>query len=208
MNKTTLTTVMTLALALMLGSIGFAQTTFTVSATIPAATGISITPSQVDSQTNQFSAVSGTNLSFDPMSLDTQNGIYLPDHFFALDIGATGGAGSPTVTVTYTEGANPNSPGNGLGTKATATFVKVEGTGSSEVQTGLTNHGPKKMLKNLSGEQVDGSEIAGGFLRIYLGIVTGDPNATFPDPTGSEVFTNADAPGTYDGTLVISGTVS
>lgn len=40
----------------------------------------------------------------------------------------------------------------------------------------------------------------------YLGIVTKDPAAAIPDPASGELFTNADKPGTYDGTLLISAT--
>jgi len=180
--------------------------TFTVSANIPSATGLTITASRVASSTNAFTVVSGTALSFDPMTLT--NGIYLPGHFFAIDVGTTGGAGSPAVTVTYTEGANPNNPRNGLGTKATATFIKVQGVTGNQTETGLVSHGPKKMLKNINSETITSAELTGGFLRIYVGIVTKDQGATFPDPAGSETFSNTDTPGNYDGTIFISATVA
>ena len=88
---------------------------FLVSASVPLATGVTITASQVDSATNAFTTVAGTTLSFDPMTYDTTNNIYLPNHYFAIDVGAVGGAGAPDVTVTYVEGANPNGATNGLG---------------------------------------------------------------------------------------------
>jgi hypothetical protein len=176
-----------------------ATTNFLVSASVPAATGVSITPSRVNSATNAFTPVAGTNLSFDPLTFQAANGIYLPDHFFAIDVGVTGGAGTPTVTVAYTEGLNPNAPGKGLGWHAAATFIRVEGT----TEVPLTAHGPKKLLKDLSSENVTASEIAGGFFRLYTGIVTGDATT----PTGGVPFTNADVPGAYNGTLVVTATV-
>ena len=108
------------------------------------------------------------------------------------------------MTLSYTEGANPNNPGHGLGWKSTATFTKVVGS----TETSLSSHGPKKMLKDLSGEHVLPSEVSGGFLRVYLGIVSKDPTAPIPDPAASEVFTNADHAGAYDGSLVITATVA
>jgi hypothetical protein len=177
--------------------------TFTLSASLPAATSVGLTASRVASASGAFTAVTGTSLSFDPMTFQTALGIWLPDHFFAIDIAPVGGAGGTDVVVTYTEGANPNPVGHGLGVKSTATFVKVVG----KTETGLTTHGPKKILSALSGEHVLPAEITGGFLRVYLGIVAKDPAALFQDPATSEVFTTTDRAGTYTGTIVFTGTI-
>ena len=187
-----------------------AQTTSTslaLSANIPAATGATVAVSSVNPTTLVFTPVTGTALTFDPMALNSQFKIFLPNHFFAIDIGVTGGAGSVNTTVTYTDALNPNAPAHGLGWKSTATFVKVTGATGSQTETFLTTHGPKKMLKDLTGETINSTEITGGFLRVYLGIVTGDPNANPKEPTGAEVFTTADKGGNYTGTLVVSNTL-
>ena len=105
-------------------------------------------------------------LNFDPLTFDSTNGIYLPDHYFVIDVGATGGAGSPDVTVTYVEGSKPVGQAKGLGWKSIATFVKITGSPGNEVQTDMATHGPKKLLKDLSGESILESEISGGFLRL------------------------------------------
>jgi hypothetical protein len=189
------------------------STTYTVSATVPVATGISMTVSSVNSTTNAFTTEppGTTNLSFDTMTFDPTNHIYIPDHYFALDIGVTGGSGSPDTTVSYTEGANPNSSSatdtNGMGHKATATFAKEVTSGSSTTETLLTAHGPKKRLIDLSGEHVTFSEVSGGFLRIYLGVWTG--STTNPaDPTNGEPFSNADTAGLYNGSLLVTAVVN
>jgi len=189
------------------------QTAFTVSATIPDATGIGMTVSSVNSSTNTFTTqpAGTTALSFDPMTFNSTSKIYLPDHYFALDIGVTGGSGSPDTTVTYTEGANPNngtSHPNGLGHKSTATFAKeVAGSTGATVETLLTAHGPKKRLTDLSGEHVAFTEVSGGFLRIYLGIWTG--STTSPaDPTNGEPFSNTDVAGQYNGSLLVTAVVN
>ncbi len=176
-----------------------ATTSFLVSASVPAATGVTISASSVNATTNAFTPVTGTNLNFNPLTFDAVNGIYLPDHFFAIDIGTTGGAGTADTTVTYTEGVNPNGTTNGLGWHAAATFVRVEG--ATEVP--LTTHGPKKLLKDLASEHITPAESAGGYLRIYTGLVTGDAST----PAGGIPFTNGDQPGAYNGTLVVTATV-
>lgn len=199
------TTVFVLALVLLASFQvkGWAATkTFTVSAEVPLATDVGITASRVSSATGNWTALAGTALNFDPLTFNSTNSAWFPDHYFAIDVAATG-AGNTDVTVTYTEGANPNSAttGHGLGWKSTATFMKVAGP----TETLLSAHG-KKLLKSVSGEHILPAETSGASLRIYLGIVTKDPNATVADPADAELFTNSDRPGIYDGTLVITAT--
>ena len=177
---------------------------FTVSAFLDPATGVSITASSVNSTSKVFTGV-GTTLSFNPLTFNTLNKIWLPDHFFAIDVAPSGGGGSTDTTVSYAEPSSPNdaTTGHGLGWKTTANFFKVSGTPATEA--GLAAHG-KKMLKDLSGERIFPAEVAGGYLRIYIGIVTKDPAAVPLDPAASEPFTNVDMSGTYHGTLTITAT--
>ncbi|MCA9405424.1 MAG: hypothetical protein KC684_02720 [Candidatus Omnitrophica bacterium] len=176
---------------------------FVVSIDIPIATSISIIATPVNAQSGQFGSPV-TALDFNPVTLNQSLGVFFPDHYFAIDVGTSGGAGTPGVTVTYQEGSNPNSPNNGLGWKSTMTFVRVE----TNAEVPLAGHGPKKLLKDLAGETVAPAELTGGFLRMYVGLATLDPNATIPDPAGAEVFSLGDAGGSYDGLLTISATVS
>jgi hypothetical protein len=188
----------------LLAQVGLAWAVdFTISADLDPATGVSITASSVNATTKVFTPV-GTALDFNPLIFNTTSKIWLPDHYFAIDVGTTGGGGSTDTTVTYEEGSNPNSTstGHGLGWKSTATFMKVVGS----TETGLSGHGPKKMLKDLSGERILPAEVAGGYLRIYVGVVSKDPKATFLDPDASEPFTNVDMHGTYNGTLRVTAT--
>ncbi len=178
---------------------------FVVSATVPAATGISITATRVAVQGNVFgSAV--TAMDFNPLTFNAANGIWVPDHYFAVDVGATGGAGTPVVLVSYGSESSPAGQAKGLGFKSTATFVKVTGTGASQTETSLTTHGPTKLLNQLTaGEVINASEVTGGFFRMYVGVYTGG-NATI-DGLGGVPFTNADVPGTYQGTLIVAATI-
>ncbi len=183
----------------------WAQTTFTVSATIPDPPAtISITVDSVNSSTNAFTQepAGTTALSFDPMTFNTTFSIYLPDHYFALNIGVTGGSGEPDTTFTYNEGTNPNGSTKGFGTKSSATFAEETSSG----ETLLTAHGPKKMLINLNNEHVAYTELAtGSYLRVYLGVCTGN---TSTDPAGCAPFSNADVAGEYTGSLVVTAVVN
>jgi hypothetical protein len=178
-------------------------TTFTVSATIPTATGIGITVSSVNSTTNAFTKLDDgtTALSFDTMTFNTTNNIYLPDHYFALDFAATGGAGEPDLTFTYTEGANPNGSSNGLGTKSSATFAKEVSNGTTTTETLI---GSKQTLGSLSSFHLPFTDFTGGFARAYIAICTGAST----DPTGCKPFSNADAPGAYNGSLAATAVVN
>jgi len=181
---------------------------FIVSAFIPAANGVNIVASKVDSATDQFFQGSVSALNFDPMNFNSELGIWLPNHYFAIDVGVTEGAGSVRVIVEYAEGAIPDGQEKGLGFKSTATFVKITGPDNNQVETPLDAHGPKKLLKELEDVAVDisGTDLQGGFLRIFVGIFPGDDQDII-DRQG-EPFTNADVSGPYDGTLTITATVA
>ena len=207
MKKIALSITVLLGLSLIFTPVNKADVVdFLVSATIPSASGVSIVATKVDSASNVFGPTVSA-LNFDPMIFNATLGIFLPDHFFAIDVGITGGAGSTDVTVTYAEGSKPNGQTNGLGFKSTATFVKITGPENNQVETPLASHGPKKLLKNLAGgEQFTGAELFGGFLRVFVGIFPGDDQTILNQ--GGEPFTNADIPGNYDGTLTITATVA
>ena len=190
-----------------------ATKTFTVSAEVEEASSFSISAFSVDPTTLQFTAVPGLDLEFGILDLDPATGNYFPDHFFAIDVGPAGGVGNPNVTAVYTEGNNPNQGvgGNGLGHKSTITFVKVAGATGSQTETGI-GATPKIRLIDSVGAPgagaVNKSQLIGGFLRMYVGIVTFNPTATYPDPANAETFTGADQHGIYDGTLVITASAT
>ncbi len=175
------------------------EKTFTLSASIPLAQSISINPYSVDTATGVETPVTGTALGFDPMTFDPENEIWTPDHYFFVDVVTAGGAGTPTTTLTFTQGQNPNGAmGNGLGHKGNVSYTKVVDGIPVEIPT----H-PKELFKDVSADTILPSELTGGYFRAYLGINTGDSGT----PTGGEVFSNGDAAGTYDGTLLISATL-
>jgi hypothetical protein len=198
-------------LSLILGGVflfsqaAMAQVPLTVSATVPAATGLQLTVTPVNATTNTFgtSSTTATTLPFGTLAFNSSLGIYLPTNYFAIDIGTTGGAGTPTVNVTYAEGTNPNGVAtNGLGTKTTATFVTEAVSGTTTTET-LSSLGKKRLI-DLTGTAGQLSTIpTGSFERVYVGVWTGSTTAP-ADPSNGKPFSNTDAGGTYTGTLTFT----
>lgn len=179
--------------------------TFTLSATIPAAGSILIDPWIAPDEGTPSSLGSALALSFDPLTLDPEFDVLLPNHHFYINVKGVGGAGIPTTTLTFTQGANPNSGagGHGLGWKGSLTYTYVHWEGGIETPYEMPAH-PKELLKDVISDQVTPAQIgAGNYFRAYVGINTGDDTM----PTGGEVFTYNDQAGLYDGTLLVSSTI-
>lgn len=187
---------------------GWAATAYQVSATVPSATGISMVVDSVNATgTPTFTPISGTALSFDPMTFNTTSNIYVPGVYYAINISASGGGGEPDTTVTYAEGTNPNGSSAtqfGFGTKSTVTFAQE--LGSTETITAL---GKKRMIDLVGsvGHEPYTALAAGSYLRLYVGIWTGSTVSPV-DPSNGQPFTNSDAPGTYTGTMTVTAVVN
>ena len=180
-------------------------TKFDITATVPAATGINIVATQVNSADNKFGA-QVSKLDFNPLTFNSENSVWLPDHYFAIDVGTVNGSGTPAVSVSYGSEAVPTGQAKGLGSKSTATFVKITGATGSQTETALASHGPKKLLKALTtAENITSAEIAGGFLRVYVGIYPGGDSGI--NAAGGEPFINSDKPGNYTGVLTLTATI-
>ena len=209
MKKILLTTVIALGMILMVMPMQTANAVdFAVSAYIPKANAVTITATEVDAASGDFGNTV-TDMDFDPMTYDSAAGIWLPDHYFAVDVGVTSdGVGSTDVIVTYSETTSDRPAGQikGLGYKSTATFVTVTGSPGSQTETDLAGHGPTKLLKDVSGENIFGTELGGGFFRMYVGLYPGGDGTL--DGDGGEPFTNSDKTGDYTGTLTVTAVVS
>jgi hypothetical protein len=197
-------------------AVGVDRKTFTLTAEVPPATSISMDASWVDTETGIWTDV-GTSLDFGTLRFFREIGgeevnAFFPNHYYAIDIAPEGGGGSPTTVLNYTEGSNPNAVRgrNGLGHKTVITFIKatfVPGDDPDEAAIATHGEGGKMILADLSGETVTPAETDGGWLRVYIGITSNDPIADIPDPGGAELFTAADEPGVYDGTLRVTSTL-
>ena len=181
---------------------------FTVTANIPAATGVSIiaTRNQMVNGTEEFGP-EVTEFDFDPMSLDTKFGIYRSPHFFAIDVGATGGAEAPDVVVSFNNESNPTGQAKGLGSKATTTFTLVSGgpTPTDQSEAIIASLGTKLLSQLIGGQTIDETLQAGGFLRMRVGIYDGGSASL--NAAGGGPFTNSDKPGKYTGTFTVTATI-
>lgn len=199
-----ITGMMAAGMLLLAQAIPAGAAVFTVRAEVPVASSVNMSVASVNAATGVFSPVTGTTLQFGTMTFDNvvpagstvAPNIWRAPNYFAIDI-ANNGAGSPRVTLNYTEGAKPSGQVHGLGWKGTADFKKTTGSGASTTDNVITGH-PKKALKDVVNEQILPTDLTGGWLRVYLGISDG--------ATGSvgEAFVASDLPGTYDGTLTIT----
>ena len=190
--------------------------TFDISATIPSASQVVFVVSEVQANPITFfpKGQGSQPLNF-TMQYDSTNGIWLPQRFFAIDLSPRDSSNQPapanyqSIQFQYNPGLNPNAPNPGLETKGTVTAVRVEGPTGSQTETklfGSTLGGVNSNANN----PLDNNDAIGGFIRVYVGIATGNQTATPgnpADPAGAEPFTNGDAPGTYTGTLIITATL-
>lgn len=187
---------------------------FEITANIPAATGVSITASQFASSDDAFEGIV-TEFNFNPMTFDDGLGVWLPNHYYAVDVGVIGGAGTTDVNFKYAEIVTDRpvgQPADGsFGHRSTAAFFRVLGGPAPEDQTQENlpiAGGSKQLLKNFIGAGVDvpGGDLNGGFFRVFVGVYPGGDGAIESD--GGAPFTNADVPGLYKGTVTITATVT
>jgi hypothetical protein len=167
--------------------------TVNVSATVPAVSqGLSVAISKV---TGTTWAKDQTAINFGNLILDPVNHIFLPDSYFAVDIGVTDN--SATVwTLTHTRSSLAGTSGN-LDSKVNVTFVKQT--------TGTTNPELRKVsYANSNSVSHTKTQLAGGWLRIYYGIGTGDTTPGKEDATGVTPIGLDTPAGTYSGTVTIT----
>ncbi|MBN1869317.1 MAG: hypothetical protein JW847_01900 [Candidatus Omnitrophica bacterium] len=196
--------------AMLFSSLGAADiVNFPITVTVPQATGVNIVAVSVLSEGNVFGTTPVTSFNFNPLS-PTTSGVWLPDHYYAVDVGVTGGTGSTNITLRYIEGTRPTGQplDNSLGYKTTASFFSITGGPAPEDQVSTplaTSVGTKALLINLASDvTITPLLLNGGFFRAYIGVYPGG-DATLTD---GKPFTNADVPGTYTGTLRVTATVA
>jgi hypothetical protein len=213
MKKLFLLTVLAVALS---ASAAFAAA-FPITATIPAATTVNfivseVTPPATAGGNPVFASHPGLNLNFatagQGMEYKSDIGIWAGSRFFAIDLAPSTSTGTPapgtygSVAFSYSANVVPSGQdaSEGLNKRATLTAVKVVGTTETELRKGAIGN----TFSSLSN-----ADVAGGFLRVYVGLATGQTvtGGTTPLIPGSVPFTNADKPGTYTGTLTITATL-
>lgn len=130
---------------------------------------------------------------------------FLPAYYYAMDVGFTFGGGAEIngISVTYVNGAPL-----GLGDRGTVTFVRkaLSSDGTELPETQSNTLGIKKLFSQLP-QQISLTQLSGGWLRLYVGLVTKDPNLPAGDvelTDQAKIFAPGDAGGAYSGTLTVS----
>lgn len=187
-----------------LGPLCFAQSIMGASAKVPTAKGVVVTISKIDSKgtrepNDDVWLGKVDTMDFGKLQYLSKWGISLPKYYFAIDVGLTGGF-DPTKTISIECTKNEGPPGaeGGLGDRATITYVKTKKQRRKTKDYILD----KKLLKEDKSIQL--WEVLGGWLRMYVGVVTKDPEAVPPDPPQSKLFTPADPAGAYTAGIKIS----
>lgn len=201
--------VLTALAVAVIGKAAFAAD-FPITATIPAATTVKFVVSEITpGPTPVFTDHPSFNLNFDTagtgMSYDADNGIWVGSRFFAIDLATTKADGTPapgtygSISFSYGGQVVPagQSATEGLNKRATLTAVRVN---ADATETTLRKGAIGNVFTSLTNP-----DVAGGFLRVYVGLATGETGPA--EVPGSVPFTNGDKPGTYTGTLTITATL-
>ena len=204
-------------LFLLMPIVAFAQTStsgvFPIQLTLPAATTVKFVVSEVTPGAQPvFTEHVGNFLNFDGAGVGAKYlsgpGIWVADHFWAIDVAPTDAAGTPapgnygSISFAYSAQVVPTGQpmDEGLNNRATLVAVKVIGATGSQTEAPL-----RKGALGANVASLTNSDVAGGFLRVYVGSATGETGAN--EIVGTKPFTNSDKPGIYTGTLTITATL-
>lgn len=178
-------------------SFALQQRTLSVSATVPVQSQtltVSITP--VNSATNVWGTTSTSQpIAFGTLSYNSGLGIFLPTVYYAVDIGVVDNANSWVLT--HLAGSVSNGSSN-LDSNINVTFVKQLTDTTFEFENKVT-YGESNNV------QYNRNQLAGGWLRIYYGIATGNRDLAngAVDATNALPVTLDKTTGTYSGTVTI-----
>ncbi len=220
-----------LGLSVCVYAITFAQTPtpYVAKVTMPTATGIdSIVTSKINSNGEENPALhtwidgdAGKDLdmgSLSPIS-DTKDGkkwiVYLPTYYYAIDIGLNGGLDPDASIEVKMTGhiepsgfvPNPNvDEDNGLGTRGNITYVRTVLT-SWAANTTEDNLIATRKYRYDEDVSIDMGDVAGGWLRMYVGTANGNPEPLYDIPVDapdSLTFSPSDPTGDYTVDLQIT----
>ena len=171
-----------------------AQTSFMLTAVVPASLDSVVTAVRVQAGMSDAPA---TALNFDPLVYKPALGIWLSQNvqYFVITVAGSGGAGMPMVDLTYSDTGNLPQP-HALGWKSNINFMRVQGN----TELPFVNHQFERM-NQANGEHITPAEVGSGYyLKMYIGLATGATGVP------GEPFVNTDTPGAYTGTLVVTTT--
>jgi len=192
---------------------------FPITANIPAATKVIFTVAQVTPGNTPVFANNGSlNLNFatagEGMKYDLANGVWAGSRFFAIDVAPATADNIPAPgnygSITFSYGSNSVPAGQpadeGLNKRATFTAVRVQGGTGNQTETQVIT---TRAIGVGAIPSLTNADVVGGFLRLYVGLSTGELQTGTQNPVAanSKPFTNADRPGNYTGVLTVTATL-
>lgn len=242
MKKSFLVLLIALSFVMGISSIVLAQS-YVTQTTMPMATGVTVTASRIDSKGTETPAddtwAANPGLNLDMGSLIKNEGtalitgpdgitrnltwvVYLPQFYFALDVGLNGGI--DTSRFVHLAFSNPTldevaitDPTIGLGKRGNMFYSKtylptpadwiINHTVDSPVASiGLDGNGSHKRRFD-DPQSVPMSDVVGGWLRLYFGTANGNPTPGFgvdKDAFDSLLFSPSDPTGVYKATITLT----
>lgn len=181
-----------LILGLGAGQLSYSQTSYQVSATIPAMFGMNVAINRIDSKNTEDPKddawATATGIDFGELSLDPKTSILRAQYYGAVDVGAYNNAGGFTL---MHEASPMNGPGGTLDEHVNVIFVKqTSDTESSDLSKNAYNKSDISYSKD---------QLSGGWLRIYYGLASGKGDAAGITPVNLEKQL-----GTYSGTITLT----
>lgn len=186
--KNILATLICLILVLSFTTVSFAvdSKVVNVSATIPTQNTVTVTVSKVVGTV----WTADTSINFGNLLFNAPTGVFLADSYYAIDVGVNSNAADWAVTHTRSSLVNG---ANNLDPNVNVTFTKETGTISTQFSK-VTYAGSNNLAFTKT-------QLAGGWLRAYYGVATGDP---LTDATGALPITVAKPTGVYSGTVTFT----
>ncbi|MBI4982087.1 MAG: hypothetical protein HZC15_02930 [Candidatus Omnitrophica bacterium] len=195
--------VMLVVFVLAVGSCYAANTqTINVTATVAAvANGLNVGISKIDSKgtcvATDDSWTSGqAGVAFGTLNWDAANSIFLNNYYYAVDVGVVDNSGA-AWTITHTRTDFKKDATNNLNSNVNVTFAKqTDATTGSDLS--------KVSYANSNNVSYTKAQLAGGWLRVYYGIGTGDVRVGCTDAAGVTPITVDKPAGAYSGTVTLT----
>ncbi len=177
--------------ALAIASICFAATeskVIDVKAYVPQQSGLVVSVSKVVGSTW---TAGQTNMDFGSLVFDLQNNIFVGTSYYAVDVGVNSNAASWQIKHEATPIANG---ADTLDENINVTFMKqLDKTNAEEIL--------KVNYKESNGRTFYKNDLAGGWLRIYYGLATGEAGK---DAANAKPISATKTFGNYQGTVKIT----
>ncbi len=191
MKRNALKIIVCLILTLALTSVCFAATeskVVEVKAYVPQQSGLVISVSKIAGTTW---TTGQTNIDFGSLIFDTQNNIFMGTSYYAVDVGINSNAADWQIKHEVTPITNGTET---LDENINVVFVKqLDDYNATELR--------KVNFAESNGATFFKNQLAGGWLRIYYGLATGEPGK---DAANSKPIVATKTFGNYQGTVKIT----